>query len=374
MTIKHIAMVLEAEGLDGAEKLLMIAYCNYTDAHGYCWPGQQRLAHDCGTSPATVKRVKKKLIEKKLIASQRRLDPRTGEPISNLTRVNLELLAAMKREASTYDDDLVERLTFAQDVPLPVKTKKALRGAGQGSDQVRAQDKPGPVDNSATAPDLLRVQDEPDPGLRMSPTRGQVDPDLPVKLSPGRGQDEPLTVSDPPQNHQGPVPPSVGSTRPPGTDGGTDGERGIETTRGVAFLQQLGLERPKLMITGRALRDQGLVVDELLGRGWQERVLWEVLSRPLPQKLKKDVSAIVAKRLQDLLESPLPGPRRTWDDEDGVDSGPTPTPPRYSAAAGSKSAAVRYECDGKDGLCGLPVEGEGDLCPACARVPAPAHA
>ncbi|WP_199846139.1 helix-turn-helix domain-containing protein, partial [Streptomyces sp. H-KF8] len=80
MTIKHIAMVLDAEGLDGPEKLLLIAYCNRTDDHGYCWPASKRLADDCGTSIATVKRVKAKLIKKKLIASQRRLDPRTGEP------------------------------------------------------------------------------------------------------------------------------------------------------------------------------------------------------------------------------------------------------------------------------------------------------
>src|SRR5690606_7860436 len=82
VTIKHIAMVVEAEGLDGPEKLLLLAYCNRTDDHGYCWPGQQRLADDCGTSLATVKRTKKRLIEKKLIASMRRVDPRTGEPIS----------------------------------------------------------------------------------------------------------------------------------------------------------------------------------------------------------------------------------------------------------------------------------------------------
>jgi DNA-binding MarR family transcriptional regulator len=369
VTIKHIAMVLEAEGLDGPEKLLMIAYCNRTDDHGYCWPGQQRLADDCGTSPATVKRVKKKLIEKKLIASQRRLDPKTGEPITNLTRVNLELLAAMKRKPTDYDDNVIERITFAADAPLPQKKRKASKGVGQDTDQVMAQDEPGPVDNPDTAPDLLMAHLEPDPELKMSPTSGQDEPDLPPKLSPGSGQVEPLTVSHPPQNHQGTVPPSVGSTAAPQAQGRTDGKKSpgaeIKLTEGVRFLTALGEANPKLRMTGRPLQDQGLVVDELFFRGWKDEVLWELLSRPLPQLLRKDVSAIIAKRLRDALDSPLPGPRRTWEDQ------ATPTPRQF--ATGIDSVVARhYECDGQGGLCGRPVDAQGDQCPSCARVPEPA--
>ncbi|NML55073.1 hypothetical protein HHL18_33330, partial [Streptomyces sp. R301] len=207
-----MAMVLEAEGLDGPEKLLLISYCNRTDDHGYCWPGQQRLADDCGTSPATVKRVKKRLVEKGLIASQRRIDPKTGDPISNLTRVNLELLEAMRRKPRDYDDNVIEKITFAPDTPVPVKARRAARRPSAGSDQVMAQDEPGPVDNPGTPSDVLMAHLEPDPGLKMSPGSGQNEPDLRVNMSPGSGQVEPLTVTDPPQNPQGTVRPSVGST------------------------------------------------------------------------------------------------------------------------------------------------------------------
>ncbi|MGY4935826.1 helix-turn-helix domain-containing protein [Streptomyces sp. 900116325] len=369
MSIKHIAMVLEASGLDGPEKLLLIAYCNYTDAHGYCWPGQQRIADDCGTSPATVKRVKKKLVEKGLLVSTRRIDPRTQEPITNLTRVNVELLAAMKRKGTAYDDNMVERLTFDADAPLPTKKKKAPKGSGQDADQVRAQDEPDPVDNSGTPSDVLRAQDEPDPGLKMSPTPAQVEPDLPPKLSPTPGQVEPLTVSDPPQNHQGTVHPSVGSTEAPAGEGGTDGQkspqREIPLTEGVRFLQELGNARPKMMITGKPLQDQGLVVDELFCRGWKDEVLWELLNRPLPDPLRKDVSAIIAKRLRDALDSPLPGPRRTRDDEE------TYTPQQYTAG-GETVVRRHYECDGDQGACGRPVGAEGDRCRNHAREPQPA--
>ncbi|MEV8344518.1 helix-turn-helix domain-containing protein [Streptomyces niveus] len=377
MTIRHIAMVMEAGGLDGPEKLLLIAYCNRTDDHGYCWPGQQRLADDCGTSPATVKRVKKRLVEKGLIASKRRLDPRTGEPITNLTRVNIELLAAMKRKPTDYDDNVIELITFAPDAPLPEKKRRAPKGSGQGSDQVTDQDEPDPVDNSSTPADLLRGQDEPDPEPKLSPTSGQPDPDLPPKLSPGSGQVEPLTISYPPQNQQTTVHPSVGSTAAQQTEGGTEGKKSpqveIELTEGVRFLQALGQERPELVLAGKVLADQGMVVDELFRLGWDGKTVWSWLARPLPDPLKKTVGAVIAGRLRELLITPLPGPRRTWGDgsADRWEDEETPTPRQFTAGA-NPVVQFQNECDGDDDMCGRPVEAEGDRCAVHAREPQPA--
>ncbi|MEW1869950.1 helix-turn-helix domain-containing protein [Streptomyces caelestis] len=372
MTIKHIAMVLEADGLDGAEKLLLLAYCNRTDDHGYCWPGQQRLADDCGTSVATVKRVKKRLIKKKLIASMRRVDPRTGEPISNLTRVNLDLLAAMKRRRTDYDDNVVEQLTFAADTPLPSKRKKTAKGAVQGADQLTAQDEPDPVDNPGTPSDQLMAQDEPDPGLNLSPTPVQDEPEVGFNLSPTSGQDEPLTVSDPPEKPQGTVRPSVGSRPEPRKEGRTDGKKPPEVvialTEGVRFLQSLGDAHPTLMLTGKPLRDQGLVVDELFRLGWKDEVLWELLARPLPTPLRKDVSAVLAKRLSDALVSPVPGPRRAWED-----AREAPPAPRRHVAGADPVIRRAYECQGDRGMCGVPVAAEGEVCPRCARMSEPAR-
>ncbi|MFE0200493.1 helix-turn-helix domain-containing protein [[Kitasatospora] papulosa] len=153
MTAAHMGLVFAAEGLDGAEKLLLLAYCNRTDDHGYCWPGQKRLVDDCGTSAATVKRVKKSLLDKGLISSVRRVHPVTGDPITNLTRVNLRLLEQMARPKTAYDDNVIEQLTFAEGTPLPRKRKKTRSNA---SDQLRAHSEP--------SPDLLLAQDEPTPG------------------------------------------------------------------------------------------------------------------------------------------------------------------------------------------------------------------
>lgn len=139
----------------------------------------------------------------------------------------------------------------------------------------------------------------------------------------------------------------------------------IPLTEGVRFLQSLGSAHPKLMLTGKPLRDQGLVVDELFRLGWKDEVLWELLIRPLPTPLRKDVSAVLAKRLSDALVSPVPGPRRAWEDAQE-----TPAPRRYAAGA-DPTIRRKYECQGDRGLCGVPVPAEGDLCPRCARMPEP---
>ncbi|GAA5070354.1 helix-turn-helix domain-containing protein [Streptomyces similanensis] len=365
MTVKHMAMVLDAEGLEGPEKLLLLAYCNRTDDHGYCWPGQQRLADDCGTSPATVKRVKKKLVEKNLIISERRFHPRTGDPISNLTRVNIALLAAMKRKRTDYDDNVIEKLTFNASVPLPTKKKKAPKGSGKGTDQLMAQDEPSLVDSPGTPPDLLMGQDEPDPQVKMSPAPAQDEPDLPLNLTPAPGQVEPLNLSHPSPKPQTPVHPSVGSPEFPSMEGRTDGTKPapkkVQLTEGVRLLQALGQERPEMVLAGKVLADQGMVVDELFLLGWQVENLWPWLARPLPSPLEKSVGAVIAGRLRELLVTPVPGPRRGWDD--GEEDLPA-APPRRSPAP---AIEPHYECEGQLGSCGRPVPAPGELCAGCKR-------
>lgn len=118
MSVTHMAMVFAADGLSGSETLLLLGYTNYTDQHGYCWPSEKRLADDCGISVSTVARTKRALVTRSLVKSVRRVNPRTGEPISNLTRVNLPLLGSMKRKTKHYDDDLIGEITFG-GAPAP---------------------------------------------------------------------------------------------------------------------------------------------------------------------------------------------------------------------------------------------------------------
>ena len=132
MSVEHMALVFAAQGLTGQEKLLLLALTNYTDAHGYCWPGIDRLAEDTGTSPATVKRTTQALIKKDLLRKKRRTSPH-GHTITNMYRVNLRKLTAMRRPDRRYDDDLLDQaITFPEPTHTP-------------SDQPIAQIEPPPA-------------------------------------------------------------------------------------------------------------------------------------------------------------------------------------------------------------------------------------
>lgn len=105
-------MVFDAGDLTSAEKSVLLAYCNFTDAHGYCWPGVERIADMTGISVRTIKRTRAALTERGLLGSKRRLNS-TGQSITSMTRVNLTMLADLKRPARNYDDNVIEEITFA---------------------------------------------------------------------------------------------------------------------------------------------------------------------------------------------------------------------------------------------------------------------
>ncbi|MER7111896.1 helix-turn-helix domain-containing protein [Streptomyces sp. NPDC000229] len=381
MTAAHMGLVFAAAGLDGAEKLLLLAYCNRTDDHGYCWPGQKRLVDDCGTSAATVKRVKKSLVDKGLISSVRRVHPVTGDPITNLTRVNLRLLEQMARPRTAYDDNVVEQLTFAEKTPLPTKRKKAKSGA---SDQLKAQNEPGP--------DLLLAQVEPTPGSTWAQPR--------VKMSPPPAQDEPLTLIDPSENPQTSLRPSAAPSSAdrsdhPRTDGGKDGtsvaleeqnlgeaaaqlltgaKATVQTSPGVEVLSAIAQEcGPEFLLTGKVLQDQALVVTGLLEAGWSPVQIRQVVAgRPWPREIKTSREAIIAGRLRRAADGPVPASAPPIPAQMSTDRGEpwhggrsdsaTWTPPAWTGEV----QRVLTECVD----CGSPALADGyDKCPTCLGWP-----
>ena len=167
-----MGMVFAASGIGGPEKLLLLGYTNWTDPHGYCWPSEQRLADDCGISRSTVQRSKRKLIKLNLIKSVRRVNPKTGDPISNLTRVNLPLLASMARKGATYDDNMIALITFDDD--------------DQGAPEETLT---GTPDAPETPSDLLTHQSDSDPeSNRLRPR---------VNLTPTPSQSDSQSLIDP---------------------------------------------------------------------------------------------------------------------------------------------------------------------------------
>lgn len=168
-----MAMVFRAEGLDGGEKLLLLAYANHTDAHGYCWPSEQRLADACGTSLSTVARQKRSLKAKSLLKSVRRINPRTGEPITNLTRLNLPLLESMRRPERSYDDDMVQQITFEEECTGPDLLKCH-------SDRYPPSDRQAPPAKMAGTPGQSDRQNLIEPSVETSPPP----PRTPLELVP----------------------------------------------------------------------------------------------------------------------------------------------------------------------------------------------
>lgn len=322
-----MAMVFAADGLDGGEKLLLLAYTNYTDPHGYCWPGEERLAEDTGTSVSTVRRTKKKLIGKNLVKSIRR--PET----SNLARVNLPLLAAMGRPRKAYDDNEIDRLSF--DAPAAPETGPDLRTVQ--SDLYPPQ-----------AADLRTVQSDLDHRSDCS--------DSQVNLTCPTGQSDLQSISDPPGRTISR--PSVPDVSAAAVDGGTDGAKvpsQISRNPGVDLLLAIGNEKPEFLLTGKTLADQGLAVAGMLLEGWTPEQLRQVIAgRPLPDQITTTVGAIVSGRLKQALAGPAPrSAQDSWEPFAKRDE--TPTPTAYTAATVIPHS-LSGECEAEDGLCGRPTE------------------
>ncbi|MDT0392335.1 hypothetical protein [Streptomyces dubilierae] len=143
-----------------------------------------------------------------------------------------------------------------------------------------------------------------------------------------------------------------------------------DLTPGVRLLLQIGAQRPELLLTGRALADQGTAVSAMLNAGWTREQLNHVISaRPLPSPIRTTVGATIAARLRAAQAYP---PSATVTEHHATPAGhPVEKhPTTSSAAARTVSEALAYralvECAG----CGVPGTAPGEnLCPACLNWP-----
>ncbi|MGW6412697.1 hypothetical protein ACWF95_36840 [Streptomyces vinaceus] len=152
----------------------------------------------------------------------------------------------------------------------------------------------------------------------------------------------------------------------------------VPPTEGVLLLTAIGNELPAFRLTGKTLRDQGLIVDGLLDSGWAPEQIRDVVAgRPLPEKINTTVGNLISRRLGDAAASPAPFtaprlPRQTrgfHDDAPAQDS-PTPTPPRYTA--GTERTPVHADCPGETvnpGCHRLPMSGHDRCAPCSGWVP-----
>lgn len=117
--------------------------------------------------------------------------------------------------------------------------------------------------------------------------------------------------------------------------------------------------------------DQGRVMTAMLEAGWNSAQLRHVITgRPLPNRIRTSVDAIVAARLRSAQLYPPPAARFDDAGPGGASWTTQPSTTSSSAAARTVGQALTYralvECAG----CGRPGTAPGeDLCPACLGWP-----
>lgn len=110
--IQHLNLVFSAGGLSVGEGAFLMACANHTDAKGYVIAHMQQIADEAHMSLRSAQDQKKRLIERNLLRTSERFSPKNGAQIANLFRINVDLLASMKRARTDYGPTFVEDLTF----------------------------------------------------------------------------------------------------------------------------------------------------------------------------------------------------------------------------------------------------------------------
>ncbi|WP_331732593.1 hypothetical protein [Streptomyces sp. NBC_00989] len=138
---------------------------------------------------------------------------------------------------------------------------------------------------------------------------------------------------------------------------------------GIQLLLELGAARPELLLTGKALTDQGRVATVMLEAGWSREHLRHIIAaRPLPHPVRTTVGAIIAARLRAAQTYPPPATAAGHHGEPARDAPPprAAVPAAASTVSGARTQRALVECAG----CGRPGTAPGeDLCPACLGWP-----
>ena len=151
--------------------------------------------------------------------------------------------------------------------------------------------------------------------------------------------------------------PSPRETAAPPTPSTAPVEECGETTAGQALLWEISDRIPGLTFTRKAALRLGGKLDLLLTSGWSRPRLLTALTADTADLTHP--RGALAWRIEDLLGTPAPPP---------ADPGLPTAAPTVAAAL---SRRVYRECDGNGGLCGIPLRGAADLCPACTTAAGP---
>ncbi|MGW2696649.1 hypothetical protein [Streptomyces sp. NPDC001296] len=144
---------------------------------------------------------------------------------------------------------------------------------------------------------------------------------------------------------------------------------------GIRLLLEIGASRPELLLTEKALTDQGRVVTAMMEAGWSPEQLHHVITdRPLPHPVRTSVGSIIAARLRAAQAYPPPdtfashhrgaslkGEQPAW---------PVTSLSSTTSAARTVTEALTHRALAECAGCGAPHTAPGQgLCPACLGWP-----
>ncbi|MFC9161928.1 hypothetical protein ACFTZ8_13980 [Streptomyces fungicidicus] len=148
---------------------------------------------------------------------------------------------------------------------------------------------------------------------------------------------------------------------------------------GISLLLDIAVSRPELLLTGKALTDQGRVATVMMEAGWSTPQLRQIItSRPLPSPVRTSVGAIIAARLRAAQAYPPPAiaashsgaPRPAEPATAPAPEQPFTERSSPKAAARKVSEVLTYRALTECADCGSPATAPGeDLCPACLGWP-----
>ncbi|MFG2352022.1 hypothetical protein [Streptomyces phaeochromogenes] len=281
--IQHMNLVFQADGLSVGEGAFLMACCNHTDAKGYVIASMQQLADEAHLKESAAKSNKQKLIQRGLLASSERYSPKNGARIADLYRVNLELLASMKRARTDYGPTLVEELTFKVPQENPRSDPPSDSDPPQGRIPTPPRriptpprSDPDPAPPSDSGPLLLPSKSP----SSLSPVAR--DPEGPMDASPDRERE----IEAPPEddNHN-PSEAELPQQRERSGKNAAAGDRIVASYaaalgRPVLNGTKSKLERQAVELLGQGLPEAWLCdrAREMAARGWSDLVLHAEMS------------------------------------------------------------------------------------------------
>lgn len=289
--------------VDAEERAIMVtlaesAWSDGTDA----FPSKKTVAEIAKIDPKTVQRRLKTLTERGLIAKGNQAAAAYIPEHFRPTVYDLMIPYSWFPDVAQVNEERKAKgkppLTPMDRPDLPEAPPRKVR-----ADKGRRRKKPE-TDGGTTSP---QGEDSESPGQTgqeggsTSPGGGD------YKSQRGGLQDPQPSPSNPPRNTPRP---SVPGDSAAAGDGGTDGSavtRQIGRNPGVDLLLAIGAEKPEFLLTGKTLRDQGMVVAGMLLEGWTPEQLRQVIAgRNLPDEITTTVGSIVSSRLRQALAGPVP--------------------------------------------------------------------